>query len=170
LGAKNLQLPRTLYAICKKNVIDKKEEKIYILNKGENCMNNFEKIKTLYNLSKDYGYSENEIINAENNLTIKFPKILRDYYSLLGKNKKINRSFNRLLKINGEVGFADDNKYFVFYEENQSATYWAINKNDMDSNNPKVYGNYDPRNCINDWFLYSETIEDFLLSMAYWVV
>jgi hypothetical protein len=56
-------------------------------------MDIIKKIKTLYNLSKDYGYNENEIIEAENNLSINFPKILREYYRILGKNKTVNESF-----------------------------------------------------------------------------
>jgi hypothetical protein len=38
----------------------------------------------------------------------------------------------------------------------------------MENNNPKVYGNYDPNNGSDDWFIDSETMEGFLLSMAYW--
>ncbi|MDR1284610.1 MAG: SMI1/KNR4 family protein [Campylobacteraceae bacterium] len=131
-------------------------------------MDIIQKIKTLYNISKDYGYSENEIIEAENNLGIKFPKILREYYLIFGKNKTINESFNRLLNINGEIGFTDDSNYLVFYEENQGAVYWAVDKKDMGNNNPKVYGNYDPNNGSDNWLVDSETMEGFLLSMAYW--
>ena len=132
-------------------------------------MNIFEKINLLYNLTGNYGYSENEIIKAENKLEIKIPQILREYYLKLGKNKNLNKSFNRLLSINNEeIGFTDDKNYFVFYEENQCAAYWAINTKDMEKNNPKVFRNYDPNNCVDEWLLDSETIEGFLLSMAYW--
>ncbi|MDR1316604.1 MAG: hypothetical protein LBK13_06990, partial [Spirochaetales bacterium] len=131
-------------------------------------MDIIQKIKILYNLSKDYGYNENEIIEAENKLSIKFPKKLREYYRVLGKNKTVNESFNKLLSINGEIGFTDDNNYLVFYEENQGVVYWALDRNDLENNNPKVYGNYDPANGSGDWFVDSETVEGFLLSMAYW--
>jgi hypothetical protein len=131
-------------------------------------MDVIQKIKTLYDLSKSEGYSDNEIIEAENNLHIKFPRILREYYLILGKNKTVNESFNKLLNINGEVGFTGDNHYLVFYEENQGAVYWAIDKKDMETDNPKVYGNYDPGNAPGEWFIDSETMDGFLLSMAYW--
>jgi hypothetical protein len=131
-------------------------------------MDMIQKIKTLYDLSQNDGYSENEIIEAENNLSIKFPRILREYYLILGKNKTVNESFNRLLNINGETGFTEDTRYLVFYEENQGAVYWAIDQKDLGHNNPKVYGNYDPNNGSDDWFTDSETMEGFLLSMAYW--
>jgi len=136
---------------------------------GEFYLDTFEKIKRLYNLSKNCGYSENEINKAEDNLGIKFPKVLREYYLRLGKNKRVNKSFNRLLNINNEeIGFTNDKNYLVFYEENQCAAYWGINKNDIKNNNPKIYINYDPNNCTDDWFLDSETVEKFLLLMAYW--
>ena len=131
-------------------------------------MDYYQKIKKLYCLSKNSGYSENEIVEVENNLEIKFPEILREYYHILGKNKAVNESFNRLLNINGEIGFTDDNNYLVFYEENQGVVYWAISKNEIGNNNPKVYGNYYPNNKSGDWFIDSETIEGFLLTMAYW--
>jgi hypothetical protein len=130
-------------------------------------MNIFQKISTLYNVSKNYGYSENDIIQEENKQKIRIPRVLREYYALLGRNKKINETHNRLLKLNSETGFSDDG-YYVFYEENQAVVCWGINKNDMEKDNPKVYGNYDPENLTEDWFIDSETLEGFLLTMAYW--
>ena len=130
-------------------------------------MDIFQTIKTLYNLTKNYGYSENDIIQEENKQKIKIPKILREYYLKLGKNKKINETHNRLLKLNKETGFSDDG-YYVFYEENQAVVYWGINKNDLEKDNPKVYGNYDATNLTEEWFVDSETLEGFLLTMAYW--
>jgi hypothetical protein len=135
----------------------------------EEEMDYIQKIKLLYNLSenKDYGFNEAEIIEIENCFKIKLPHILREYYLKLGKNEDINNSFNKLLKPN-ETGFTEDNNYFVFYEENQAVVYWAINKHDFENENPKVYGNYDPKDLTQDWFIDSETMEGFLLSMAYW--
>ncbi|MDR1199535.1 MAG: hypothetical protein LBK94_11105, partial [Prevotellaceae bacterium] len=130
-------------------------------------MDHIQKIKLLYNLTKNknHGISENEIVLMENNLKIKLPKILREYYLELGNNENINNSFNRLFEPK-EISFTEDKKYLVFYEENQGVVYWAINKNDMESDNPKVYGNYDPDDLTQDWFIDSETTDNFLLSMA----
>jgi hypothetical protein len=132
-------------------------------------MDYIQKIKLLYNLpeDKDYGIDENEIITTENNLKIKLPKVLREYYLKLGNNENINNSFNRLLKPK-EISFTDDGSYLVFYEENQEVVYWAINKNNFENENPKVYGTYDPNGLEQEWFIDSETMENFLLSMAYW--
>jgi hypothetical protein len=133
-------------------------------------MDYIQKIKLLYGLSENinYGFNETEIIEMENKHSIKIPKILREYYLKLGKNENINYSFNRLLKTKDEIGFTVDENYFVFYEENQGVVYWAINRNDMGNENAKVYGNYDPEDLTQDWFIDSETIDNFLLSMAYW--
>ena len=130
-------------------------------------MSIFQKIMILYNISKNYGYSENDIMKEEDKQKIKIPKMLREYYLLLGKNKILNETHNRLLKLNKETGFSDDS-YYVFYEENQATVYWGINKNDLEKDNPKVYGNYDAKNLTEEWFIDSETMEGFLLTMAYW--
>jgi hypothetical protein len=132
-------------------------------------MDYIQKIKLLYSLqeSKNYGFIEDEITDMEKNHKTKLPKILREYYLKLGKNENINYSFNRLLKPE-EIRFTEDSNYFVFYEENQEAVRWAIKKNDMEKENPKVYGNYDPDSLMQDWFTDSETMDGFLLSMAYW--
>jgi hypothetical protein len=132
-------------------------------------MDYIQKIKLLYNLSenKDNGIDENEIIKVENNLGIKFPRILREYYLTIGNNENINNSFNTLLKPK-DIGFTEDSSYLVFYEENQGVVYWAVNRNELEYENPKVYGNYDPNDLTQDWFIDSETMENFLLTMAYW--
>jgi hypothetical protein len=132
-------------------------------------MDYIQKIKLLYNLPENNNYAipENEIIAMENNLKIKLPKILREYYLKLGNNKMINNSFNRLLEPK-EVEFTENSKYLVFYEENQGVAYWAINRNDIENEDPKVYASYDPNDLIQEWFIDSETVGNFLLTMAYW--
>jgi hypothetical protein len=132
-------------------------------------MDYIQKIKLLYSLPQDnnYGIDENEIVLMENELKIKLLKILREYYSTLGKNKIVNNSFNRLFEPK-EISFTENKNYLVFYEENQGVVYWAINRNDIGDENAKVYGNYDPEDLTQDWFIDSETIDNFLLSMAYW--
>jgi hypothetical protein len=132
-------------------------------------MDHIQKIKLLYGLSEneDYGIDENEIITTENRLKIKLPKKLRDYYLKLGNNESINNSFNQLL-MPGNIEFTGNGSFLVFYTENQEAVCWAFSKNDIENENPKVYGSYDPDGSTEDWFTDSETTEDFLLSMAYW--
>ena len=128
-----------------------------------------EKIRQLYGLdeTKNYGFSETEILELEKKEGLTLPKILREYYLTLGKNKEINFSFNRLLKPKNQAGFSND-KHFVFYEENQSVVFWGIKEQDLQLENPCVYGNYDAVNLTQEWFVDSLSTENFLLSMAFW--
>ena len=128
-----------------------------------------QKIRHLYGLdqTENFGFSETEIWDLEKRLNFKFPKVLREYYLVLGKNKNINNTFNRLLKPNSEIDFSTD-RFLVFYEENQSIIYWAIKEQDLQLDSPCVYGNYDAVNLTQEWFVDSSTTENFLLSMAFW--
>ncbi|TDX87283.1 hypothetical protein B0I22_1471 [Epilithonimonas xixisoli] len=130
-------------------------------------MTEFNEIRKLYGISEaeHFGYSETEILNFEETNNIKLPKVLRDYYLSLGKHKILNESYNRLLEPNSQIGFSDD-RYLVFYEENQGVIFWGINENDLSLENPKIYGNYDAINLSEEWFEDSPNIEKFLLSMA----
>jgi hypothetical protein len=129
-------------------------------------MNNLQKIKRLYSLSEDenYGFSDGEITELEARLNVQLPEKLKDYYLTLGKNEDLNEVYNRLLKPDHEIDFSDD-RYLVFYEENQVVTYWGIKEADLKLTNPPVWGNYgtdeDP-----DWVTEAKTTEDFFLLMA----
>ncbi len=128
-----------------------------------------QKIRQLYGLdeTRNYGFSETEILDLEKRLNFVFPKVLREYYLTLGKNQKLNDTFNRLLKPKSEIDFSTD-RHLVFYEENQAVVYWAIKEQDLYLDNPCVYGNYDAVNLTQEWFVDSLTTENFLLSMAFW--
>lgn len=127
----------------------------------------FKEIRLLYGIegNENFGYTETEITDFETTHDLKLPKVLRDYYLTLGKHQAINNSFNRLLKPKGQVGFSDD-RYLIFYEENQAVVFWGIKEADLTAGNPKVFGNYDPVNQTEDWFEDSADTEKFLLSMA----
>jgi len=130
-------------------------------------MDYIQRIKTLYNISENCGYSEKEIVETENNLNIKFPKVLREYYAVLGKNEVLNESHNILFKLN-DIDLADDEKYLVFYEENQGACIWGIDKNVLEDDNPKVYRKDSLEDKTKEkWVLHSKTMEGFLLSISY---
>lgn len=132
-------------------------------------MDFIDKIKTLYSLNKtkNFGFKETEIHALEVKENIVLPSILREYYLTLGKNPKINQTFNCLLKPSSQVGFSDD-RHLVFYEENQSAVFWGIREADLSKENPSVYGNLDAQNLSEEWFLDNANTADFLLSMALW--
>jgi hypothetical protein len=132
-------------------------------------MDFIDKIKTLYALdkTKNFGFIESEIQALEIKENIVLPTILKDYYLTLGKNSKINNTFNCLLKPSNQVGFSDD-RHLVFYEENQSTVFWGIREADLSKENPAVYGNFDAQNLSEEWFLDNANTADFLLSMAFW--
>ncbi|KAF2335832.1 SMI1/KNR4 family protein [Flavobacterium nitrogenifigens] len=129
-------------------------------------MNYIQKIKRLYNLSenKNYGFSENQILDLEKTLNVKLPSKLKEYYLELGTEENLNYCFNRLLKPENEIGFSDDD-FLVFYEENQNVAFWGIKKEDLSLENPPVYGNYDTIEK-SDWEMEIETTENFFLLMA----
>lgn len=130
-------------------------------------MTYLQKIRRLYNIpeSDNYGFSDIEIEMLEANLDARLPQSLRNYYLTLGKNEKVNFSHNRLLKPDDELNFSDD-LYLVFYEENQAVVYWGIKSDDMLSDNPPVYGNYNPMSDEQTWEKDSDTVEDFLIVMS----
>lgn len=128
-------------------------------------MNYLEKIVRLYQLSKDdyWGFSETEMTAIEHSLQIKLPAVLREYYLTIGKNKAVNDSHNRLLPPEN-IYFTDD-RYLVFYEENQGVVEWGIKESDLSLVNPSVYGNYDTIQ-ESDWQQETQTLTDFFLSMS----
>lgn len=129
-------------------------------------MTSTDKIRQLYDLpeNENFGFSEVEINETEKNLNIEFPLELKNYYLTLGKVEAINYSHNRLLKPNKELGFSND-RYLVFYEENQAVAYWGIKEEDLKSDNPTVWGNYgteeDP-----DWHIEASSTNNFFLLMS----
>ncbi|MDP9956578.1 hypothetical protein J2X97_002237 [Epilithonimonas hungarica] len=129
-------------------------------------MTNTEKIRKLYDLpqNENFGFADTEIIELEEKLNIKFPLELKNYYLTLGKVETLNYSHNRLLNPRNEIGFSND-RYLVFYEENQVVVYWGIKEEDLKLDNPKVWGNYGTEENP-DWHIEANSTDDFLLLMA----
>ncbi|SHM42209.1 hypothetical protein SAMN05444266_10832 [Chitinophaga jiangningensis] len=123
-------------------------------------MTTIQQIRRLYQLPEvpEQGYTSEEM--AAFGFTL--PAALRNYYRTLGKNDIVNRSHNQLLTPE-QSGFSDD-RYFVFYEENQVVAYWGIKESDLLADNPPVYGNYHPGGT--EWFMDAPTVDSFLLLMA----
>lgn len=130
-------------------------------------MTNFRNIRQLYAIGdqENSGFTETEISTLESRLACRLPGVLRAYFLTLGKYENLNFSYNRLLKPDKEIGFSDD-RYLVFYEENQVVAYWGIKENDLGLENPPVYGNYFPAGEKPDWHLQANTTDNFLLQMA----
>jgi hypothetical protein len=129
-------------------------------------MTNLQKIKRLYSLSEkqNYGFSDIEIAELEARLNVQLPEKLKDYYLTLGKNEEINYVHNRLLKPDHEIGFSED-RYLVFYEENQVVAYWGIKEADLKLPDPPVWGNYGTTENP-DWVMEAKTTDFFFLLMA----
>lgn len=130
-------------------------------------MDYIQNIMQLYNLSKDdmAGYKE-EIITFEKEKNIILPKMLREYYVKLGKVDRVNDSFNHLLRL--EELYLSADRYFIFYEENQSVVSWGIQESDLYREDPPIFASYDAESIQPEWFLDSDSLGDFLLTMACW--
>lgn len=72
--------------------------------------------------------SDEEISSAESRLGIKLPVSLKEFYSIAGREKRINKLHNRLLS--PEKLFIDAGRV-VFLEENQSVVFWGIAANEV---------------------------------------
>ncbi|RQO74711.1 hypothetical protein DBR43_04820 [Pedobacter sp. KBW06] len=129
-------------------------------------MTTLQQIKRLYSLSEDhnYGFSDDEIARLETRLNVQLPEKLKDYYLTLGKNGQINYVHNRLLKPDQEIDFSED-RYLVFYEENQTVAYWGIKEEDLKLPDPPVWGNYGTDENP-DWVMEAKTTGIFFLLMA----
>ena len=130
-------------------------------------MTNFRNIRQLYAIHDDEnsGFGEADLSALESKLACRLPEVLRTYYLTLGKYESLNYSYNRLLNPDKEIVFSED-RYLVFYEENQVVAYWGINEKDLGLQDPPVYGNYSPAGEKPDWRLVANTTGDFLLLMA----
>ena len=121
-------------------------------------------IKNLYSLTpkKCKGFSEEQLLEAEKRLAVKFPQVFREYYLQLGATESVNQSFNSLATPE-QLYFNRD--FLCFCEENQGVVMWAIRKEDLANPNPPIWGNYgsetDP-----DWVLENPKLSDFWLYIA----
>ena len=121
-------------------------------------------IKNLYSLTPKNckGFSEEQLLEAEKRLAVKFPLVFREYYLQLGATESVNQSFNSLATPE-QLYFNRD--FLCFCEENQGVVMWAIRKEDLANPNPPIWGNYgsetDP-----DWVLENPKLSDFWLYMA----
>ena len=121
-------------------------------------------IKNLFHLApKDCkGFSEEQLLEAEKQLAVKFPLVFREYYLQLGATESVNQSFNSLAT--PEQLYFDGN-FLCFCEENQGVVMWAIRKEDLANPNPPVWGNYGSE-TNPDWILENPKLSDFWLYMA----
>lgn len=104
-------------------------------------MTEFNKIKQLFVITENNGFSETEI-SIIKNICNDIPKVLIDYYSQFGKIKELNHTQDRLLAPE-KLRFSKNGDFLIFYEENQCACVWGIDKNDLNADNPPVYMSFE---------------------------
>lgn len=112
------------------------------------------------------GVSNEEIERTEKVYEFHLPKVLREFYLMVGNHKAINYSHNRLLSVDSlEI---EDNK-LLFYKGHQGICYWAIDLSDIKKGNPPVWiGQLIEGQDELEWYLDFETLSDFLLVMLCW--
>lgn len=126
---------------------------------------NLADIRRLYNISAEekFGFSTNKITDVEARLNVKLPQTLINYYLSLGNYQSANYSHNKLLRPE-EIGFSEDG-YLMIYRENQGVVAWGIRKEDLQLDNPPVWGNYGTKEDP-EWHLEVDRTTNFFLLMA----
>ena len=121
-------------------------------------------IKNLFHLApKDCkSFSEEQLLEAEKRLAVKFPQVFREYYLQLGATESVNQSFNSLATPE-QLYF--DGDFLCFCEENQGVVMWAIRKEDLANPNPPIWGNYGSE-THPDWIQETQNLSDFWLYLA----
>jgi hypothetical protein len=116
--------------------------------------------------TREDGVSIEELEQAEKSYGFRLPETLREFYLLTGNHHAINASHNRLLSV--DCLEIEDNK-LLFYEENQCASYWAIDLSDIEKDDPPVWiGQAIVGQEGLEWYLDAENLSDFLLIMLCW--
>jgi len=108
---------------------------------------------------EDIGFSEKEILAAEKRLGIKLPKLIRDFYLTQVRNILINscHDFARPEQLG-----IDNNKWLLFYGENQGIWGCAINLEERENIGLKVYINYEQQGYEEE----AKSFKDFLIIRA----
>ena len=123
-------------------------------------MTDFSYIKTLFHIKENNGFLEKEMQKMKNT-TLNIPKVLYDYYIQLGKMIALNQTQDMLLTPE-KILWSKNENYLIFYAENQWACVWAIQKEDLTTENPPVYMSKDQEK----WEKEFATLTDFLNAMA----
>jgi hypothetical protein len=108
---------------------------------AENTMDFRQYYRTLfdtfgYPLRHSASVADKALAAAARSLGIAIPRALRDYYSVAGREKRLNRSFNRLLSI-GEWHI--DSNRLIFMEGNQGEMLWGVSVGKPKTDDPPVY-------------------------------
>lgn len=108
---------------------------------------------------EERGFSEAEIIKAEQKLGIQLPTTLRHLYLNQIRNTLIN-SYHNFAR--PEQLYIDNGKWLLFYGENQGIWASAINLHEKTEQQLKVYINYEQQRYEEE----AKSFKDFLILRA----
>jgi hypothetical protein len=126
----------------------------------------FARIAKLYlgrALGPQDGCSELSIRRAEKRLGTPLPKAIRTYYSLCGRNSRLNRTHNFVRSL-AELSFEDG--HLVLMDENQSVVSWGIPIADLRKPDPIVWQR--DNTAPITWYSEEKTWSALLESMFEW--
>jgi hypothetical protein len=109
------------------------------------------------------GIPETNIIETEKRLGFRLPKILRNFYLLVGKYEDINCSYDRLISLD-KLEIINDT--LLFFEENQGVVFWGIPIDRIREEDPAVF--YTENRDIPNWELFQRQLSQFLITMLLW--
>ena len=125
-----------------------------------------EKIIKLFSLTKDKycGIKEEKIVIIENKLNIRFPEVLRNFYLLFGRNKKlnINDDFYKIEDI-----YIEDGQFLVIGKQYYVNVLFGIKLKDIKRTNPSIYEKKFKRDKTThkhfyEWCDWKESVDDYL--------
>ncbi|MDP4147029.1 MAG: hypothetical protein Q8936_21575 [Bacillota bacterium] len=116
-------------------------------------------------LIKSDGLSENEIEKSVNNLNIRIPKALEDYYISAGNINEINEYHNIIYRPE-ELRLTTGK--LIFAEENQQVCFWGIDLRDLGLEDPLVYQGQIDENEIFEWYSEDMKLTQFIIEMLRW--
>lgn len=124
-------------------------------------MTDFTRIKRLFNITQDNGFSPEEI-NKHQIIYPTIPKVLVEFYTQLGKENDLNHTQDHLLNPD-ELYISKSGDHLIFYVENQEVCFWGMRLSDLKLADPAVYISTDEQT----WTLDHRHLSEFLHSMAF---
>ncbi len=121
----------------------------------------FAEIRRYFDLNEteNSGYKKIDVTNAEKRLGYRLPAVLRKYYLELGRHE-MNHTQDSLISPDR---LAIEGDHLVFFTENQCVVIWSIRIDDINQDDPPVYG----QTGGNLWCKASPTTSLFLRTMLH---
>jgi hypothetical protein len=89
-------------------------------------------------LTEEDGYSESEILDLEDQLSLRMPQSMRDLYQVVGNVYEDPTDFLCLIKPEITKGIADEN-ILIFMAEGQYLTMVGVKVSDIENSDPEVW-------------------------------